>query len=271
MEPQAKTRRILRKIWYGAAITLSALVLLLSAAGLIGAWVIEQTLVDVSQDLLGASANVASGLRRVTGQIDQGVAQVRQISSQVTDTSLKISQNIEDKGLVLTLLPAEQEQNLVEQAQQIQETLDNIREVLSAGISLYHSINRLPLVSLPAPDPESIEQIQASAASAQATIAEMRQSAQDFRSGASSQVSRVTQASERVTQGMDQLHAELSDLDQDLAALADFALRAQQAVPLVFGLGALAISLLMVYVIYSQVEMMRLLVGRWKALEQGEL
>lgn len=261
-----KTRHILRKIWYASAITLSVLVLLLSAAGVIGVWYLERSLVDVSQNLLGAGIELAGGLRRVIGQADQGADQVQQIARQVNATSLQVSQDVENKGLALTLLPAEQEQKLVAQARQIQENLGAIREVLQAGISMYQSINRLPLVSLPGPDPQTIAQVQETARSTQATVDEMRQSVQDFRSGISSQVERVTRASDSVVRSMHQLRTELTRLDQDLSAMADFALRLQQAVPLTFGLAALVISLLLAYGVYSQVEVIRLMVGRWKAL-----
>lgn len=266
MEPKIRTQRILRKVWYASAITLSALVLLLSAAGVIGTWLVERTLVDVSQSLLGAAAEMTGGLRRVVGQVDQSVVQVQQIASQVNLASLEVSQNIENKGLALTLLPAEQEQKLVTQARQIQDTLEAIRELLNAAIDTYQTINRLPLVNLPGPDPQAIAEFQEKAASTQASVEEMRQSVQDFRNGISSQVSRITRLSDNLVRTMRQLHEELTRIDQELAALADFILRVRQAVPLAFGLAALVISLLLAYVIYTQVELIRLMVGRWKSL-----
>ena len=266
MDRNTRIKRVLRKIWYGAAIALSVLVLLLSTVGVIGTWVMERTLVDVTQSLLGAAINTAGGLQRIAGQIDQGVGEVRQISSSVSEVSLRLSQNIEDRGLILTLLPAEQEEKLTAQIGQIQETLNTIRDFLTAGINIYRSVNRLPFVDLPEISQESVDQLEQSVAESRATVQNLRQQVQDVRSGVSSKIDIVTQTANRLTAGMDALHERLYELEQNLVALQDFALRMQQTVPLAFGLIAVLLTLLFAYVIYTQVEIIRLLIGRWKAI-----
>jgi hypothetical protein len=261
-----KTKRTLHKVWYGIAITLSVLVLLISSVGVIGTWIIEQTLVDVTQSLLTATINTAGGFRKVAAQIDQESLELRQISSSISAISLKIGQNIEDKGLVATLLPVEQEQKLNAQISQIQDTLSTVREILTAGISMYQSINRLPFVSLPGLSEEQVGEISQAVADIQATVEELRQGVASFRSGVSEGVGRITQAADRLTQGLDNLHAKLTELDQGLAALQDLAQRISEVVPLAFGLVAVLLTILMAYVAYTQVEIIRLLVRRWKAL-----
>jgi hypothetical protein len=268
---QSKMKRIMRKIWYGIAIALSVLVLLLSTAGVIGSWFLEQTLVDVTQNLMGAVAGTAGGLRRVVAQIDQGVGEVRQIANGVSFVSQRIGQNVEDKGLILTLLPADQEQKLVERIDQLQDKLSSIREILAAGLSMYRSIDRLPFVNLPRPGQESAENIEQTMAESRASVLELRQNVQDFRSNVTGGVGKITQAADRVTERMDGLHDQLTELDQNMAALQDFAVRVQNAVPFVFGLGAILLTLLMVYVIYSQVEIICLLIGRWKKMNLPQI
>lgn len=256
----------MRKVWYVIAITLSVLVLVISSVGVIGTWILERTLVDVTQNLLSATAKTAGGLRQVAAQIDRESGELRQISSAVSAASLKIGQNIEDKGLAATLLPAEQEQKLNATISRIQETLSDVREILTAGITMYRSIDRLPFVNLPGLSEDKVAEIIQNVADIQATVEELRQGVADFRSNVAESVGRITQAADRVTQGLDNLHARLAELDRALAALQDLALRLEAAVPLTFGLAAFLLTIFMAYVAYTQVEIIRLLVGRWKAL-----
>jgi predicted PurR-regulated permease PerM len=267
MDQQVKIKRILRKVWYGAAITLSVLVLLFSTVGVIGTWIFEQTLVDVTQNLLNATAKTAGGIRVVAARIDQQSGELRQISSTVSAVSIKIGQNIEDKGLARTLLPAEQEERLNATIDNVQKTLSNVREFLTAGMSMYRTINRLPFVDLPGLSDDTVTEIVQTVADTQATVEELRQSIQDFRSGVAQGIDRITQVADRMTQRLDDLSAKLAELDQALAHLQDLASQLEASVPLAFGLIAVLLTLLMVYVGYTQIEIIRLLVQRWKAVD----
>lgn len=42
MEQKTGSRRILRKVWYGAAITLSVLLLVICSVGVVGTWIVKQ-------------------------------------------------------------------------------------------------------------------------------------------------------------------------------------------------------------------------------------
>ena len=265
-EQTTQSRHIGRKIWYSIAIFLSVFVLLFSALGLVGTWVVEQSLSDAAVSIFGVVYDSAGGLRNVGQTIEQSAGEVRQISSNVSDVSQKISQNVADKGLLATLLPQEQEQKLTDQVKNILDTFTTIRETLAAGIGLYQSIDRLPFVNLPKPDPETITNLQDNISNIQATVQELRQSVQDFRSGAAGQINKVTLAADRVTQGMDQVSNRLATLDTDLANLQAFALRMQEVLPTILLIAALFFTLFFGFVIYTQIEMIRLFVGRWKRL-----
>jgi hypothetical protein len=271
MEEKKTNRHIGRKIWYGTAITLSVLVLLISTVGVIGAWIVEQSLVGVTQGLLIATARTAGGLREVAAQINQESGDLRQISEAVSVLSLKIGANIEDKGLAATLLPAEQEQKINDTVLKIQETLSTVREFLTSAIGIYRSLDRLPFVNLPGLSEEKVVELVQVVSDIQASVAELRQNVQDFRTGVAEGVSRITQAADRVTQGLDKLSAMLVELDKALAALQALATRLEKIVPLAFALAASFLTIFMAYVAYTQVEFIRVEVRRWKALNTPAL
>jgi len=266
MDEQVKKNNLGRKIWYGTAITLSVLVLVISAVSVVGAWVVEQSLSKITVNLLGVTYDLAGGLRQVTQRINNGAGEIKQITTGVSDVSAQISQNVEDQGLVKLLLPEEQEQKLVELVDTIQQTVDSIRDVLQAGFDLYSSINQIPFVDLPQPKQETIDKLQQASANGKAAVEELTQGVSDFRSGAAEKVDKITQAADKITQGMDELSSLMVETDADLAALQDSVTRLQQIVPVVLALVTVLLTLFLVYVIYTQVEVIRLFVQRWKQL-----
>lgn len=268
METQKTERHIGRKIWYGTAIVLSSLILLLSVGGIIGTWAVQSAISNITITLLGAVDTAAGGIREVTATVDEGVGEIAAISTEVSDISAQIAGNIEDQGLIATLLPEEQKQKLGETIDSIAETLETIAEVVTAGLDIYTSIDQLPFIDLPKPSAAKMDEMQQSVAKTQAEIDQLQQDIQDFRSGAASEVSKVTEAADNVTEAMDTLSSDLSALDSDLAAVQETSRQLQGTIPTLFAIGALLISLLLLYGAYVQVEMIRLLVHRWRALNQ---
>lgn len=269
MSTQKKSRHIGQKIWFTTAIVLSSLLLLLSVFGIFGTWYAQQALARFSVTLLRAVDDTSGAVRVLSERVDTRVDQLTVITSAVAGISGQIEDNVEDKGLVLTLLPAEQETRLVSQASSIVDTIQNIRDTVRGGIELYKSINNLPLVSLPMPDQERVENLQKTATEIQVAVEEMRQTVSDFRQGVSGQIGKVTTLAETITEKMTQLSKDLALLDQNLANLQEKARELQVTIPNLLALGAFIISLVMAYVIYTQVEMIMLYVRRWQSLGEG--
>jgi hypothetical protein len=270
MNTTTPSRHTGRKIWIGVAITISALILLLSAVGVVGVWVVENKLSDATVSLLQSVYDFSGGLRQQIERADQGIEEVRQITAEVSQISSQISQNVEDQGLLALLLPQEQEDKLVESMNSIQETLGTIREFLASTIEMYSAINSIPFVNLPTPSLEQMEQLETTLSGIQADIATLQQNIQDFRAGAADMISRVTEAADKITAGLGELSGKIENLDQVLLALQDFSVRMQTTLPTLFVVMALVISLFLAWVTYTQVEVIRMYVQRWKALEAPE-
>jgi hypothetical protein len=269
MMEQKQDRHIGRKIWYSIAILLSVLILLLSIVGLIGTWSVQRSLSNLTVTLLVAVENTAGGLQQATGRIDEGIVEVRGISEEVSDIASQISQNVENRGLVALLLPEEKEQQLEGAVRSIDETLSSIVDVITAGLTLYGSIDQLPFVDLPKPSQTELEAVQQSVQETQAEIDALLQSIQVFRTGVATEIDKITDAADRIAGEMDSLSRELAALDSDLAAVQDFADRMQSTVPVLFSLGAVLISVLLLYGGFTQVEMIRVYIVRWRDLEAG--
>lgn len=269
METQAKqNRHIGKKIWYSFIIFISVLVLIISAVGAVGTWYVERSLSDAVVGVFEVVYQSAGGLRNVGTRLNQSGGEIRQISTNVSEVSKNISQNIADKGLIATLLPQEQEQNLTAKLGELQDSFNNIKDLVFAGINLYTAIDKLPFINLPMPSQEKIDQALAAITNIQTTADELRQTVQDFRQNASGEIGKVTAIADKVTQSIDELSVRLGELDSNLANLQAFAQKMQQILPNILFAAAIVLTLLFVYLIYSQVEMILLFIRRWKALGQ---
>jgi len=255
-----------RKILYGLGMFLSVVVLLASAAGIVGIWVLEPRAANSAVAVLGVLENGAGSMRQAAQGIDQKLTQVQAISTQVSDASAKLSQNVTDQGLVKLLLPDQQEQTLTATTASVKDAFSGLRDKLADAVAIYKSIDQLPFVKLPGPSQKQVDQFTASIADVQATVDQLKSDITAFRAGASDRISKVTagvdQLSSRLAQGRDQL----ATLDARLAAAQAALGQLKNNVANTLMLAALLATLMLAWVAYSQVELIRLFTQRWKGL-----
>ena len=266
MNQPSQSKHVGKKIWYGAVIALSVLVLLFSAVGVVGAWVIQSKLSDATVALLQAAENVAGRAQEVIGQAQDPLLEIQQVSTKVADVSSKLSQNVQDEGLLKLLLPPEQEQKLVNLATMVQDTLATIHEVLSTAVNLYQAIDQMPFISLPTPDLEKVRAVEQSVSEIRITIEELKGRVAEVRAGAADKIGLVTEAANRISDRLVEVLDKLAALDAELEGFQQTVAGVRSGVPTAFAIAALLLSLLLVFVAYTQVEMIRLFVGRWRLL-----
>jgi uncharacterized phage infection (PIP) family protein YhgE len=266
MTEEKTSRHIGRKIWYGVVISLSVLVILVSVAGIIGEWIVESTLSDISVSLLTVVENSAGSLRQVGARVDTKLVEAQQITGNISQAAGQLSQNVADKGLAMVLLPEEQEQKLTTTVQTISDSFANVKDLLASGLEMYRMIDRMPFVNLPAPDPETVSGIQASIDGLNSSVTELTGAIQEFRSGAASQVDKISSGADRVTGLLQDTSNRLAELDTRLADMQAKATQLKQVIPTVLVVVAVLMTLFLAYVIYTQVEVIRLFVRRWKEL-----
>lgn len=254
------------KIWYGVAIGLSILVILVSVALVVGTWVAGSTLSPVASQTLLVVENTAGGLSNIVERLDQQLVDLEDITTSLRDATSQVSQNVTDKGLILTLLPEESEQELVAHVDQLQQNLNSVVETLNAGLELYRSIDRLPFVSLPEPDQQTISKLERSIADARDTIGEIKIGIQDFRAGVSDNIGRVTDLLDDVTASLAEASRSLAQINSSLEAMQDLADRLGGKIQLIFTSLGIIITLFVAWLIYTQVEIMLLFIQRWKEL-----
>jgi hypothetical protein len=253
------------RVWYAIAMFLSGLVLLLSVVGIAGVWIAERALANTVVQVLDAVGNVTGSLRQATEGFDQKLERMQAASTFISTASDRLSQNVTDQGLILLLLPEEGEANLVSLSSSVKETVSPLRDMLSTGLVIYRSIDQLPFVNLPAPSQEQVDKIETSVAEIQSAVDNLQTEIIAFRSGISDRISNVEAAADLVTSRLGQLRDRLATLDARLAIVQENLVQLQTTMVRVLVIVSFLITLMLAWVIYSQVEVLRLYGQRWKA------
>jgi hypothetical protein len=268
-----KNSHIGKKILYGFVIAMSGLILLLSSIGIIGAWAVEQPISNSVVAVLKVVENSASIVQVASGKVDQSLAALQAKVTDITDASNKISQNVTDKGLVLVLLPESKEQQVVDTANAVRDTFNGYRETITRGLDLYRSVNRIPFVSLPGPSEEQMAKIESSLTKIQTLADTLRTEVANFRTGVSGKIDKVAAAADLLSKEIQGFRDSLAQFDSFLTALGAILVRLQQVIPEILFAVAAIVTLLYAFVIFTQVEVIRLYVARWRLLgkPQNEL
>ena len=245
---------------------LSVVVLLASAAGIVGTWVVVPRVANSAVAVMGALENFAGSARQAAQRIDQKLVQVQAISTQVSDASTKLSQNVTDQGLVRLLLPDQQEQTLVNAISSVNDAVSSLKDNLADIVAIYQAIDQLPFVRLPGPSQKQVDQFTATIADVQTSVDLVRSDVTTFRAGASDKIGKITTEADQLTAQLAQASDRLATLDARLVAAQEALAHLQQVVVNALLMGALLVTIVLAWVVYSQVEVLRLYVQRWKGL-----
>jgi hypothetical protein len=259
------------RIWYGLAIFLSGLVLLLSVVGIAGIWITERLLANSVVQVVDAVVDVTESFRQVSQGVDQKLESLQNVSSDISTAVAAMSEKVADKGLFLLLLPEEKEQNLVELSTSVKEAVNPLRDLLSTGLVIYRSINQLPFVSLPAPSQEQVDTLEASIGEIQSGASQLESEIIAFRSGTSDKLDKVGAQVDAFTARLDQARGQMAELDARLVLTLESLEQLKQKVVNVLVLASILLTLLMAWVTYSQVELVYLYIQRWKASGKNAL
>lgn len=252
-----------RKLFYGVVIFLCSLVILLSSIGIIGVWAVRKPIINTFVTVLKLVENTAIAVRQVDQRLDPILANLETLTSEIVGASEQLSKNVNDKGMLMVLLPEQKEQELIEAATEIQETFVVIRETLTNALELYRSISRLPFVSLPSLSAEQSKQIAEAVDKIQNLSENLKTEISNFRSGLSDRIDQVARVANDLSTALTQTRTALARLDARLASLEALMVRLQEVIPLILLTIALVLTVLFAFVIYTQIEVVRLYVRLW--------
>lgn len=264
-----ETRSFLgKKILYAMVIFLSCLIMLVSLASIIGVWVIQRPIAEAAVSVFKIVENTSIAVRQPIDRVGQTLAVLEAETAEIADASQQLSQNVTDKGLVMVLLPEEKEQQLIETATSLRETFDAIRTSIVTGLEFYRSISNIPFVNLPGLSEDQMLEIESSITQTQELAATLRSQIADIRAGVSGAIDKVENTASVLTEEIQGIREAFAQVDSNLAELEALSIRLQGIIPGILVTVAVILTLLFVFLIFTQVEVILLYIARWRQLEQ---
>jgi chromosome segregation ATPase len=255
----------LKRVLSVTAIILSGLVILLCAAGVIGAWASSGTIIEAGTKLLTGAEKAAGAVQAGLQSINNELGNLEEDISTIEEATAQLSQNISDKGLVLVLLPTAREEKLTNTLAAIKDTLATAEQMLSSVVDTLSFIDSLPFVELPKPDPETVaavsekvEKLNTATNNARARMQEAR----DNSTGAAQKVSdAMGEISNDITATRIEIKARSEKVADTQASLSDL----KDSLPFWVYLGAFVITLLLGLIIYTQVLIIQFALAKYKS------
>lgn len=246
-----------RRIFSVVSIVISALVLILAVAIVIGTWAARGTIIDISTGIFGGVEQLAKAGREGVDRLDTRLATLQAGIDEVTAAVEQVAGNVEDKGLILTLLPPEKEQKLVDTAEQISDGVASVKGAIEAAVELKQAIDQIPFVNLPQPDTERVEAAEENINAIRQSVDELKTDIREFREGASTNVSKISAATSKISDRVATSQENLAQTDSRLEALQNRAGQLKARVSFYVTTVVVVITLLFGWVIYAMIMLIR--------------
>jgi len=259
-----------RKILYALVIAMSGLIIFMNVAGIIGVWTVGRSLGNAAVAVFKVVENSAKDIQTSARKVDGVLERFQAKTAEITDATQKISQNVNDKGLVLLLLPEEQEQQLTENIGSVRDTFGGIKESFTKAVELYRSIDEMPFVNLPSLSEDQLNNIEESVGETQSQAETLRSDIADFRSGAADKIDKVESAANKLGETIQRGRDRVAQVTSRMAKLEAFSIRMQHDIPIIMMIISVILSVILAYVIWTQVEIIRQYAAKWRLLGQGE-
>lgn len=254
-----------RKMWIWTALVISALILLLLVGGLAGTWVVRNVLDDIVTAGLTAVHDVAGVGREQTAKINGFVGELRGKIGEVEVAVGQVAQNVQDQGLIVTLLPPEKEQELQDVADRITEAVDSIAGVVEAAVGVWDALDSIPFIDMPQLEPERAARLEAGVGEIATSVDQLATDIQAFRDGSAETIGTVAQAANQVNTRLGTTENNLTALDAELANVQTRAMALIDLFRLVATITALVTTLILAWLIYALIILMRRYWGEWQS------
>jgi hypothetical protein len=252
----------LKKIGRALIILIAVLVIVLSAAGIYGAWYANRTATDVTLKIftiVDAGVTVAqTGVTRVDALVQDGRTEVQQ-AEQTIGT---VGGNLQENSPVLTALSNRLETRLAPAVGQIQETLAPVRESLATVANVVETVNSIPFIEKKAPRVARLDEIFNQLGQLAADIKQLndtlRTSVVEGKNELTQEaVTTLTGITTRVDTGLGAVQTETQAALVEIQAFQAETQALKSRLLLYYNLTALGLTLFLLWVIYSQIVLIR--------------
>jgi hypothetical protein len=252
---------IIEKTIRFGAIALAMLFIGLSLFGIFGAWFVDRKATDVALKGFGlievGIGVVDAGVSRVDDLIKTSRTEVRQASETITAAGAQAQAN----SPVLSALNERLETSLAPRIAQMQQVLAPVRDAVGTVGNAVSLLNSLPMMADRAPRLAALddafnrlEGLSADATQLRGTLRTLVEQNSDIAPGTVAALKGLTQ---RIDTRLGEVQANVQAVRADVAALKDRLAKRQSRLLIVFNLLALLSTLMLAWILYTQVVVIR--------------
>lgn len=235
------------------AISFSLLVVLICIGASALMWALGSTTSSTVVQLLNATDKTVQIMRDGILKVDTKVEKLEESVGSVEDASAQLSQNVNDEGLVLVLLPTTKEQELTSAAQSVRDDFAAIRDYLDAAQETVQAINRLPFIALP--DLAPAGQLQTQVTTMNAQVEELKTGIGEARSQTAANISKITEATANLNNQLAGLRSDLAATDEEFDMIQTHVRQLRNLVSITLLLIGMVVTLMAIWIVYSQFVM----------------
>jgi len=253
---------MLKKIGRIIVFIVAVLFIVLSIGGIVGAWWVNSVASNVT---LKAFSVVETGV----GIVDTGVGRVETLIQtgrtevqQAEETVVTIAGNLQANHPVLTALSERLETRLGPTVDKIQEAMAPVRDALGTVSNAVSIANSIPFIQERAPRLEKIDTAFSRLGEMSADAQQLRSTLREAAAGQADQLTQetattLTNLTSRVDTRLAEIETAVQEVQTEIKALQARLETLKSRLLLIYDLAALAATLLLLWVIYSQVVVIR--------------
>jgi hypothetical protein len=259
---------MLKKIGRILVFIIAALVILLSAGGIIGAWWANGVASNVTLKVFSVVETGVGVVNVGVGRADALIQTSRTEVQQAQETIATVAGNLQANRPVLTALNDRLETRLGPTVDKIQEAIAPVRDALVTVSTAVSFVNSIPFVQERAPRLDQLDQTFTRLGDMAADVQQLRGTLRAAALGQADQLTQqtattLTNLTSRIDAGLAEIQAGVQEIQAEIVALQARLEALKSRLLLIYALAALAATLLFLWVIYSQVVVIR---HHWRLL-----
>ena len=249
---------ILEKIIRFGVITIAVLFIVLSLAGIFGAWLIDRKATDVTLKGFGLIEAGVQVIDAGVGRANELVATSRTEVRQASETIAAVGPQARANSAVLNALNDRMETSLAPRIEQMQKVLAPVRDALANVANAVSLLNSLPMMADRAPRLAALDDAFNRLEELSADGKQLRDTLRELVAGQDTDMSAQTIAAlngltQRIDTRLGKVHSDIHGVQADIDALQMRLDTRKSRLLLAFNLMALLSTLMLAWIVYTQI------------------
>jgi len=183
-----------RKILGYFSMFMSIDVLIASVLALILMWVSFTAAGNLLVNLAEAGERATAAADKALTQVDNAMVDFGNKASALSDDVAQIGQNVEDKGVIATLLPADKEAVFTDKVTEIKQTMGQVKDGIDSVRSFMRALQAIPFIQTPSLDDSLLGKLDKLIRDVEQFVSDVKQGIEDLRNGVAGAIDKISAA-----------------------------------------------------------------------------